>query len=121
MTASVERNRSHGCGWYAAGPLLAAAVTVLGALLVARRWADCPRGMDVPTRASMALSLPVGWIGMTVLLVLLQAVLVAVLPEGIEPEVKWVVLVVAAVLLFLLYVFGMGSPDTGPGGSCYRG
>ncbi|MFJ7905964.1 hypothetical protein [Kitasatospora sp. NPDC096204] len=126
MTASTAGDSSgsgsrYGCLWFLAGPVLAVAGTAAGAALIRWRWSDCPRGMDRATQASMVLSLPIALIGMTVALALLQGVLAAVLPEETEPEVKWVALLVVAVVLFLLYVFGMGSPDTGPGGTCYRG
>ncbi|KOG54652.1 hypothetical protein ADK75_13535 [Streptomyces virginiae] len=64
--------------------------------------------------------MPFAWFGMTMLLVVLQAGLVALLPEETDAEVKWVVLVVAAGVLALLYISGAG-PDTVPDGSCYGG
>ncbi|MFJ6381666.1 hypothetical protein ACIQI7_16935 [Kitasatospora sp. NPDC092039] len=120
MAASAEDNRSYGCLWCLAGPVLAAVGTLLATALASRRWDACPFGMDAPTRASMALTMPIAWVGMTVLLGLLQTVLAVVLPEGVEPEVKWVVLVVAAVVLFILLGVALGSPDAEPGGPCYQ-
>ncbi|MFF4382721.1 hypothetical protein [Kitasatospora sp. NPDC001547] len=120
MAATEKDGRSGGCAWFLAGPVLAAAGTALATALASRRWDACPFGMDAPTRASMAMSMPFAWVGITVLLVLLQALLALVLPEGIEPEVKWVVLVVAAVVLFLLLGVALGSPDAEPGGPCYQ-
>ncbi|MET8540598.1 hypothetical protein ABZW03_08070 [Kitasatospora sp. NPDC004799] len=118
MAAAEKSGGTGGCAWFLAGPVLAAVATLGGGAVATRRWDACPFGMDGPTHASMVLSLPIGWVVMTVLLALLQSVLAVVLPEDIEPEVKWVVLVVAAVVLFLLFGFSLDSPDTGPGGPC---
>ncbi|MFJ4863508.1 MULTISPECIES: hypothetical protein [unclassified Streptomyces] len=119
MTAS-GKSRQPGLGWYVTGPLLAVVITVLGGALATQRWADCPHGMDAPTHAGLVTVMPFAWFGMTMLLVVLQAGLVALLPEETDAEVKWVALFVAAGVLALLYISGTG-PDTAPDGSCYGG
>lgn len=121
MAASKDDGRAGGCGWLLAGPALATVITWSVAAVAGQRWAECPRGMDTSTRATFGPITWAAWIGLTVLLVVFQAVLSAVLPKGVEPEVKWVVLIVAAVVLLILFGVAMGSPDAEPGGPCYRG
>ncbi|MEU1282661.1 hypothetical protein [Kitasatospora sp. NPDC005856] len=118
--ASTEDARRGGCVWLLAGPALAAVITWSVAAVVGQRWADCPRGMDTPHRATIGPIMWMAWVGMTALLWVLQGALAVVLPKGVEPEVKWVVLIVAAVVLFILFGVAMGSPDASPGGPCYR-
>ncbi|MFD4659050.1 hypothetical protein ACFWP2_25855 [Kitasatospora sp. NPDC058444] len=121
MAASTDDGRTGGCGWLLAGPVLALVITLSEAVLVSQRWADCPVGRESPTHAATWVLLSTAWLGMTVLLIVFQAALTAVLPKKLAPEVKWAVLIVATVALFILFDLVMGSPDADPGGLCYRG
>lgn len=118
MTEQVN-GRSPGCLWYLTGQALALGATLLGTAMVSSRWSDCRFGMGVATRATISLGASFAWVGMGVVLFLVQLGLAAALPKRTEPEVKWVVLVVVTLVLFALYVGSMGSPDTSPGGECY--
>ncbi|MBO1335471.1 hypothetical protein [Streptomyces sp. VRA16 Mangrove soil] len=109
-----------GCGRYALAPALAAVGAYGGTAWVVRSWASCPLGNDAGGNVGLKFLMLVMWCGLTVALLLLQLVLRRwPLPGG--RAVAWLAPAAAALVLTLLYRWGMEWPRHTPGVPCTDG
>jgi hypothetical protein len=103
-------------------PLFAAVGAYVGTVLTARAWVDCPAGNDAGGNFALNGLMVEMFFLMTACLLLAQVSWWALtLPVPVLHCLQWLVPLVAAVALTVLYRIGMQSPVIHPDGSCWQG
>ncbi|MFF0739310.1 hypothetical protein ACFYVL_02820 [Streptomyces sp. NPDC004111] len=119
-TEVEARASAPGCGGYVLAAFLATIGSFAGTVWTIHSWADCPLGNDAGGNLGLHALLLVMWLCMTLLLALLQFVIQRwPLPGG--RATRWLVLLVGAVALTLLYRVGMDWPYYPAAGPCVDG